>query len=168
MKKQSGFTLIELLLVLAIIGIISAIAIPALLGQRARARDKSAISNMEGRVGDLVGQYDKYREIGLSAGAIKSSLGNYLNNTGGKEKNPWYPTATASIAFNTVVASLTGTSQAAIISNLKGKATSATKGQVQFGIIPPTTGVPGFIGGAVFIDGKMNNSNVVYKVTAIE
>ena len=38
MKKQSGFTLIELLLVLAIIGIISAIAIPALLGQRARAR----------------------------------------------------------------------------------------------------------------------------------
>ena len=38
MKKQSGFTLIELLLVLAIIGIISAIAIPALLGQRERAK----------------------------------------------------------------------------------------------------------------------------------
>jgi len=33
-----GFTLIELLLVLAIIGIISGIAIPAFMGQRARAR----------------------------------------------------------------------------------------------------------------------------------
>jgi prepilin-type N-terminal cleavage/methylation domain-containing protein len=34
--RKNGFTLIELLLVMAIIGIISAIAIPALLGQRAR------------------------------------------------------------------------------------------------------------------------------------
>jgi prepilin-type N-terminal cleavage/methylation domain-containing protein len=41
MKRQSGFTLIELLLVLAIIGIISAIAIPALLGQRDKAKQKA-------------------------------------------------------------------------------------------------------------------------------
>jgi prepilin-type N-terminal cleavage/methylation domain-containing protein len=44
MKKQKGFTLIELLLVLAIIGIISAIAIPALLGQREKAKVKATQS----------------------------------------------------------------------------------------------------------------------------
>ncbi|BDU73373.1 type IV pilin protein [Mesoterricola silvestris] len=36
--EQQGFSLVELLLVLAIIGIISAIAIPSFLGQRRRAR----------------------------------------------------------------------------------------------------------------------------------
>jgi len=37
-NKANGFTLIELLLVLAIIGIISGIAIPSFMGQRKRAR----------------------------------------------------------------------------------------------------------------------------------
>jgi prepilin-type N-terminal cleavage/methylation domain-containing protein len=37
-RKSHGFTLIEVLLVLAIVGIISGIAIPVYLGQRRRAR----------------------------------------------------------------------------------------------------------------------------------
>ncbi len=37
-RKRNGFSLIEMLLVLAIIGIVSAIAIPSFLGQRRRAR----------------------------------------------------------------------------------------------------------------------------------
>jgi prepilin-type N-terminal cleavage/methylation domain-containing protein len=37
-SRSKGFSLVELLLVLALIGIISAIAIPSFLGQRTRAR----------------------------------------------------------------------------------------------------------------------------------
>ena len=165
MKRESGFTLIELLLVLAIIGIISAIAIPALLGQRARARDKSAISNMDGRMGDLVGQYDKLREAGLASGTITTSLEKYINNNGGADKNPWN---LASAAFNTTFATgMTGlTSQAGAVAAIKAYAT--TKGQAVFGIQYPGATGPGFIGGAVLIDGIVNSSNKVAKVTSIE
>jgi prepilin-type N-terminal cleavage/methylation domain-containing protein len=58
-KTQSGFTLIELLLVLAIIGIISAIAIPALLGQRERAKMQSTKENVAGILTDLQGTLDQ-------------------------------------------------------------------------------------------------------------
>lgn len=164
MKKQSGFTLIELLLVLAIIGIISAIAIPALLGQRARARDKSSISNMDGRVGDMVGQYDKLKEAGLATSAIVSSLGKYLVATAGADKNPWDPSLGAFITSVNAIG--TGTTQSAALSGIKGLA--KVKGQAAFGFYAPGVGTPGFIGGAVLIDGKVNGSSIVAKVTAIE
>ena len=170
MKKQSGFTLIELLLVLAIIGIISAIAIPALLSQRARARDKAAVDNTVGRVADLVGQWDKFRESGLTAANAITSMQNYLKNTGGADKNPWNGTGTAPTpAFASAFTTVAGTTASAFSANLEAKATPALLGQAQFGYVLPTaSGQPGFFGGTVYVQNKINNKNTVSKVSSLE
>ena len=91
MKKQSGFTLIELLLVLAIIGIISAIAIPALLGQRERAKAKAVQANVDAIAAECTRVSDTLKEAGnaASAGTIVTSVLALSNYTLPNAKNPY-------------------------------------------------------------------------------
>ncbi|QWR76422.1 type IV pilin protein [Candidatus Magnetomonas plexicatena] len=59
-RGDRGFTLIELLIVIAIIGILTAIAVPAFLGQREKAKVRSVESGAKGAVSDLQAYLDAY------------------------------------------------------------------------------------------------------------
>ena len=145
MKNQKGFTLIELLLVLAIIGIISAIAIPALLSQRARARDKATITNMTGTMGDMIGSYDRAKENGGDVTASRIAVLTAANTNGAK--NPWDPSS------NAYTSSL-----------LSGTAL----GQVGFVFVAPTGSANGSLTGNAVVKNQISGSTAsgsYYQVT---
>ena len=62
LKNKRGFTLIELMIVIAIIGILAAIAIPQFAKYRRRAYNSAALSDLKNFQTEMEAQYSENQE----------------------------------------------------------------------------------------------------------
>jgi general secretion pathway protein G len=97
LRREKGFTLIELLIVVAIIGIIAAIAVPNLLTAIQRSKRSRSAADMRA-IGTALGSYQtdcnafpKTANTDLSAILYKANLGTGLTNAyyEGSSKDGW-------------------------------------------------------------------------------
>src|SRR5688572_13793501 len=75
-KRKAGFTLIELMIVVAIIGVLAAIAIPAFLGYMTRSKTSEAGSNLKNMFQLAAGYYanENWADRGVvTTGAVATS-----------------------------------------------------------------------------------------------
>jgi prepilin-type N-terminal cleavage/methylation domain-containing protein len=75
-ENDKGFTLVELLVVMIIIGILAAIAIPVFMNQREKARDTAARSDVS-TLGKEIATYYVDAEDALVAGDVTLTGGEY-------------------------------------------------------------------------------------------
>ena len=140
-ELQKGFTLIELMIVVAIIGILAAVAIPAYQDYIARSQVSEAVSLMGSAKTPLA-------EYFADKGTWPAALGDVMGNTSGKYTGTIVQTGTATVngtaSAYTVQASMkTSTINAAVTGKTiflfttdSGKTWNCTRGDIDNKYLP--------------------------------
>lgn len=92
-RAQEGFTLIELLIVIAIIGILAAVAVPRFSGFQQNAKIAAAKAEAANIMTALEAYYAQNDAYPADAGAAQTALANYVQgvmfDTAGTQDHAW-------------------------------------------------------------------------------
>ena len=151
--------------VLAMIGILAAIAIPSFLKYQGQARDKVALSTMTETLRDLVVEYDRLAAGQTATERIPPALEAKLRSIGAGSKNPWNP---ATPAFTYTIEVIKAADQGSLAQAAETRATEKGVSVFVMALPDPSSGYPGHLAGAVRVLVPRNEKSVITKVQALD
>ena len=97
-NRKSGFTLVEIMIVVAIIGLLAAIAIPNFVKARTTAQKNSCINNLR-QIDGAKEQWALENKADTTATPTSANVQDYIK--GGNANNPVCPAGGAAATFDT-------------------------------------------------------------------